>query len=138
MSKADVSDAIRNVRIDPHKAHHLCYTVGELVVIGFRSTLGWSGSPGFWGLISAAAAHAHCNTTTDPAQLLDEMKYMMANVKVVERWENRTPTPIPLDAKGIIHWEGDEFDPFFTAVYVDEYLQDRVHHSDDDTTALNA
>ena len=74
MSKADVSDAFRNVRVDPDKAHKFCYTVGEQVVIDFRLTFGWSGSPGFWGVMSAAAAHAHCNTTIDSAQLLDEGK----------------------------------------------------------------
>ena len=40
MSKADVSDAFRNVRIGP-----------DLVVIDFRLTFGWSGSPGFWGVM---------------------------------------------------------------------------------------
>ena len=55
MSKADVSDAFRNVRVDPDKAHKFCYTVGELVVIDFRLTFGWSGLPGFWGVMSAAA-----------------------------------------------------------------------------------
>ena len=30
------------------------------------------------------------------------------------------------------------FDPFFKTVYVDDYLQVRVQHSDDDTTALIA
>ena len=74
MSKADVSDAYRNVRVDLDKAHNSCYTVGELEVIDFRLMFGWSGSPGFWGVMSAAAAHAHCNTTIDSAQLLDEGK----------------------------------------------------------------
>ena len=27
-SKADVSDAFRNVRVDPDRAHNICYTVG--------------------------------------------------------------------------------------------------------------
>ena len=47
MSKADASDAFRNVRVDPDEARNFCYTVGELVVIDFRLTFGWSGSPGF-------------------------------------------------------------------------------------------
>ena len=33
---------------------------------------------------------------------------------------------------------GREFDPFFAAVYVDDYLEIRVQHSDGDTTALIA
>ena len=73
------------VRVHPDEAHNFCYTGGELAVIYFRLTFGRSGSPGFWGVMSAVAAHAHCNTTIDSAQLLDEGKEMMAHVKVVER-----------------------------------------------------
>ena len=73
-SKVDVSDALRNVRVDPDKAHNFCYTVGDLAVIDFRLTFGWSASPGLWGVKSAAAAHAHSNTTIDSALLLDEGK----------------------------------------------------------------
>ena len=43
MSKADASDAFRNVRVDPDQAHNFCYIVGDLV-IDFRLTFGWSGS----------------------------------------------------------------------------------------------
>ena len=64
MSKVDVSDAFRNAREDQHEANNLCYTVGELVVMDFRLTFRWSGSPGFWGVISSAASHAHCLTRT--------------------------------------------------------------------------
>ena len=74
MSKADVADAFRNVRIDPDQAHNFCYTVVDLVVIYFRLTFGWSGSPGFWGVMSAAAEHAHCHTTLISTQLSDEGK----------------------------------------------------------------
>ena len=121
MSKADVSDAFRNVRVDPGKTHNFCYTVGELVVIDFRLTSGWSGSPGFWGVMSAAAEHAHCNPTINSIQLLDERKEMMAHVKVVDHWEGRKPTPIQKDAKIRVHTVGEMVDPFFTTVYVDDY-----------------
>ena len=74
MRKVNVSGAFRKVRVDQDKAYIFCYTVGELVVINFRSTFGWSGSPGFWDVMSAAAAHAHCNITIHLAHLLDEGK----------------------------------------------------------------
>ena len=35
MATTDVTDAYRNVRIDPNQAHNFCYTVGDLVVIDF-------------------------------------------------------------------------------------------------------
>ena len=40
MSDADVSDAFRNVQVDPDQARNVRYTVGDLVVIDFRSTFG--------------------------------------------------------------------------------------------------
>ena len=49
--------------------------------------------------MSAAAAHAHCNTTIGSAQLLDEEKETMAHLKVVEHWDDGKSTPIPPDAQ---------------------------------------
>ena len=84
MSKEDASDAFRNVRVDPDEAHNFYYIVGDLVVIDFRLTFGWSGSPGYWGVMAAAAAHAHCHTSLDSVQLLSEGQVMMAHVKVAD------------------------------------------------------
>ena len=103
MSKADVSYAFHDIRVDPCKAHIACYTVGELGVIEFGSTFGWSGSAWFWGVLSVAAAHAHCNTTVDSAPWLNEVEEKMAHAKLVERWEEGIPTPIPPDAKVRAH-----------------------------------
>ena len=138
LSKTDVSDAFRNVRVDPDQAHNFCYTVGDLIVIDFRLTFGWSGSPGFWGVLAAAAEHAHCNTTLESARLLDEGKRMMAHVKVVEAWEEGKPTPVPPDAQIRPHPGGGKSDPFFTTVYVDDYLLVRAQQADDDRSALVA
>ena len=137
-SKADVSDAFRNVRVDPDQAHNFCYRVGDLVVIEFRVTFGWSGSSGFWSVMSTAAEHAHCNTTPDSSHLLDEGKEAMAHVKMVDRWEEGQPTPISPDAKLRSHSGGEMSDPFFATVCVDDYLLIRVQHSVDDKTALIA
>ena len=78
MSKADVSGAFRNVRIDPDEAHNFFRTVGDQLVIDFRLTFGWSGSPGFWGVMAAVAEHAHCNTSLVSAQVVREGADMMA------------------------------------------------------------
>ena len=123
MSKGDVAGAFRNVRVEPDQAHNFRYTVGDLDVIEFRLTFGWSGSPGFWGVMSAAAEHTHCNTTLNSTQLLDEGNKMMANVKVVDRWEEGTPTSIPSDAKVGGH-SGVRFRIHVSqpCTYVDDYL----------------
>ena len=70
--------------------------------------------------MSAAAEHAHCNTTLHSTQLVDEGKGMIAHVKVADRWEKGTPTPIPSDAKVRAHSGGEISDPFFKTVYVDD------------------
>ena len=138
MSKADVSDAFRNVRVHPDQAHNLCYTVGDLVVIDFRLTFGWSGFPGHSGVMAAAAEHSHCHTSLDSVQLLSEGQVMMAHAKVVDRWEEGTPTPVPADATVRAHQGEGELDAFFTAVYMDGYLLVKVQHSDYDRSTLAA
>ena len=40
MSKADVSDAFRNVRVDSNKTLTFCYTVRDLVIVDVRLTFG--------------------------------------------------------------------------------------------------
>ena len=95
----DVYDAYRNVRIDPNQAHNVCYTVGDLVVIDFRLTFGWTGSLGNFGVMASAAEHSHCNTDLSNVQLLPEGVNMMEHVEIVDRWEVGDPTPVPPDAK---------------------------------------
>ena len=68
-------------------------------MIEFRLTFGWSGSPGFWGVMASAAEHSHCHTSVQSAQLLSEGCEMMSHVKIVERWEEGEPTRVPMDAK---------------------------------------
>ena len=62
----------------------------------------------------------------------------MAHVKVVDRWEEGKPTPIPPDAKIRAHAGRELDDPFSATVYVYDYLLIKVQHSDVDTTALIA
>ena len=63
---------------------------------------------------------------------------MMVHAKIVDRWEEGKPTPVPDDAKIRAHREGVIFVPFFATVYVDDYLLMRVQHSDHDASALTA
>ena len=87
-------------------------------MIDVRLTFGWTESPGDWGVMSAAAEHAHCNTMNSSTQLLDETN----KNTVVDRWGKGKTTPIPPDTKIRAHTRGDIGDPFFTTVYVDNYL----------------
>ena len=66
--------------------------------------------------MSATAEYDHCNTTITTAQLLDKGIDMMAHVKIVDRWVEGKPTPVPDDAKIRAHRRGVMFDPFFATV----------------------
>lgn len=59
MATTDVNDAYRNVRVNPDQAHNFCYAVGDLVVVDFRLTFGWTGSPGHFGVMASAAEYSH-------------------------------------------------------------------------------
>ena len=47
---------------------------------------------------------------------------MRAHAKVVDRWEEGTPTPILSDAKVSAHSGREISDPIFATVYVDDFL----------------
>ena len=135
MATTDVNDAYRNVRIDPNQDHNFCYTIGDLVVIDFRLTFGWTGSPGNFGVMASAAEHSHCNTDLSNVQLLPEGVNMMEHVEIVDRWEVGDPTPVPPDAKIRASKGGKLSSPFHTVVYVDDHGLIRAQHSDEDKSA---
>ena len=85
MATTDVSDAYRNVRIDPNQVHNVCYTIGGLAVIDFRLTFEWTGSPVNFVVMGSAAEHSHCNTDFSNVQLLPEGVKMMEHVEIVNR-----------------------------------------------------
>ena len=91
MSKADVPDAFRNVRIAPDQARKVCYVLGDVLVADLRLTFGWTGSPGFWGLVSSAAEHAQCNTSLTDTVVLPEGTTMMSHVRITDPWEVGKP-----------------------------------------------
>lgn len=95
MSKVDVSDAFRNVRVGPDLAHLFCYTAGDWVVIDFELTCWPSGSPRSCGIAAAVAEHSHFNASLESSQSLSENR---------RKTEWRTlrlegePTSVPADA----------------------------------------
>ena len=139
MNKADASDAFRNVRVDSDQAHNFFYLVGDLIVIDFRLTFRWPGSPRFWGILAAAAEHAHCNTTLESARWLAEEKVMMAHVKVVGGVGERNPYSGTPGGQFRPHPGGGKIrPPFVTTVYVDGFLLVTVQQADADRSSLVA
>ena len=88
MSKADVSDAFRGIRIAPDQAQNFCCVLGDVLVADLRLTFGRSGMvAGVWGLMSSAAENAHYNTSLTDAVVLPERTAMMSHVRITESWE---------------------------------------------------
>ena len=99
-----------------------CYTVGTLVVIDVRLTFGWTESPGVWGVMSAAADHAHCNTTNSLTQLLDERNKNDGPRKGCRSLGRGKDHADSAGHKNQNTHQGEIGDPLFTTVYVDNYL----------------
>ena len=138
ISKADVSDAFRNVRIAREHANKFCYVLDDLVVTDLTLTFGWAGSPWFWGLLSSTAEHAHCNTSVSDAHILSEGEDMMPHVTIVEPWEEGDPVSVPHDIEARASAGGGLLDPFFATVYVDHFILVRVQQDRSDQTVLIA
>ena len=136
MATTDVNDAYRNVRVDPDQAHNFCYVVDDIIVIDFRLTFGWTGSPGNFGVMASAAAHSHNNTNLHNVRLLPEGIKMMEHVEIVNRWEVAPPAPVPPDTKVRSTTGGKLHSPFKTEVYVDDHGMVRAQQSDEDESAL--
>ena len=138
ISKADASDAFKNVRIAPEHANKFCYVLDDLIVADLRLTFGWAGSPGFWGLLSSAAEHAHCNTSGRDAHILSEGEDMISHVTIVEPWEEGAPASVPRDTEARPSAGGGLLNPFFATVYVDDFILVRVQQDPSDQTTLIA
>ena len=102
-----------------------------------RLTFGWAGSPGFWGLLSSAPEHAHCNTSVRDAHILSEGEDMMSHVTIVEPWEEGAPASVPRDTEARPSAGGGLLDSFFATVYVDDFILVRVQQDPSDQTALD-
>ena len=95
---ADVSDAFRNVRMAPDQAQTLCIVLGDVLVADVRLTLGWAGSPGFWGFKSSVAEHGRCETLLTDAVVLLEGAAMMSHVRITQTREVGKSTQVPREA----------------------------------------
>ena len=84
VSKVDVSDAFRNVRLAQSMQTRSCYVRDDLIVAGLRLTFDWAGSPGVWGL-SSAVKHAHRNTSACDAQIFSKVDVPCNHCRTVGR-----------------------------------------------------
>ena len=91
--------------------------------------------------MSEAAAHSLRNTTTvESAEILPGGKAMMSHVKITEPWEIGRPRQVPhcVRVKNKDVPRGGPYEPFFTTVYVDDFVMARVQADPRDQSALVA
>ena len=118
------------MRITPHHTHNFRYVVDDV--------FGRAASPGYWGLMAAAAEHAYCNTTADSAVALPEGKAMTSHVKFVNPWETGSATRTSTGVRVNAPQRGEANEPLSTSVCVDYFVMVSVKRSASDQTALIA
>ena len=64
--KMDVKNAFGKIPVDPDAASVFGYVLGKLLVNNLWLQVGWRGSPGWWGVVSAAMQHASGSTVAPP------------------------------------------------------------------------
>ena len=69
IQKMDVMNAFRQIPVDPDGTAAFGYVLGRYLFADLRVQFGWQGSPGWWGVVSAAVQHAQRNRTRAAASL---------------------------------------------------------------------
>ena len=83
--KMDVKNAFRQIPVDPDGARVFGYVLGEFLLVDWRLQFGWRGSPGWWGVISAAMQHAQRNTTRASALISPPGDRAVEHVTVAQK-----------------------------------------------------
>ena len=81
----DVKIAFRQIPVDLDGAGVFGYVLGEFLFIDLCWQFGWRGSPGWWGVISAAMQHAQCNTTRASALISPAGDLAVEHVTVAQK-----------------------------------------------------
>lgn len=119
LSKVDVKDAFRQIRVEPAGAPAFGYRVEDTVLVDLRLQFGWRSSPGFWGLAAAALEHSHNHTSFRGARPTASGVKAAAGVSIPERPAARA-TPLPTGCNQLPGTGGGPDDVFFVRYYVDD------------------
>ena len=80
----DVKNAFRQAPVDPDGVAVFGYVLGEYRFADLRLQFGWRGSPGWWGVISAAMQLAQRNTTRASASFSQAGDRVVEHVAVAQ------------------------------------------------------
>ena len=121
----DVKNAFRQIPVDPDGVTAFGYVLAGYIFVDLRLQFGWRGSPGWWGVISAAMQHAQRNTTRASASFSQAGDRAVEHVTVapdtgrpVARWPVEC---IVRPAKG-----GGAGDPAFVVFFMDDAISVEV------------
>ena len=125
----DVMNAFRQIPVDPDGTAAFGYVLGRYLFADLRVQFGWQGSPGWWGVVSAAVQHAQRNRTRAAASL------SQAGDRAVEHMGIA-----PSSGRPVANWpaefivrpaeEGGAYDPAFVVFFMDDAISVEVQWAD--------
>ena len=125
----DVMNAFRQIPVDPDGTAAFGYVLGRYLFADLRVQFGWQGSPGWWGVVSAAMQHAQRNTTRVFASFSHAGDRAVEHVRIA-----------PSSRRPVVSWPaacivrpaegGGAYDPAFVVFFMDDAISVEVQKED--------
>jgi len=122
LAKVDTKGAFRQVSVDVDHAPIFGYVFDEWVVVDRCLQFGWTSSPAFWGVCTAAVEHSHNHTTFQNAVVNPEGLAAASHVRVVPPHASEVRAAMPSNGVFPPGSGGGIRDPFLVSTYVDDAL----------------
>ena len=116
LSKMDVTEAFRQVRVQWTGAPVFGYVFRDFVVADRRLQFGWRSSPGFFCLFSAALEHAHRHTSYGDAVVMAQGRAATGHVSVIPPRTTDRPALLPPGCRIPRGRGGVKTSPFFRTI----------------------
>ena len=120
ISKVDMTDAFRQVRVQGAKSSVFGYSCEDLVIIDRCLDFGWTNSPGNYCLLTSALEHAHLQTSAGDATVTAEGWKATQHIDVIEPPVSPPPPSFPPGCRTPPGAGGGKADRFFIRFYVDD------------------
>lgn len=136
--KADASDTLGTSEYiwTRHKKTLLCNSGHPSCP--FEVTFSWAGSPGFLGGDVVRRRTRTLSHIRPRCRNTPRWRRNVSHMRIIAPWEQRESVRVPEEASVRPATGGGLVDPFFTSVYIDDYMLARVQHVLEDQTALIA
>ena len=125
IQKMDVKNAFRQIPVDPDGAAAFGYVLGRYLFVDLRLQFGWRGSPGWWGVVSAAMQHAQRNTTRAAASFSQAGDRAVEHVRIAP-CSGRPVVSWPAECVVRVAEGGGAYDPAFVVFFMDDAISVEV------------